>query len=366
MARAKTTAIRNFILDQVSKHQTDISRLVAEQFNITRQSVNYHVQALEKGGLLEAKGQTNARTYRLKVLSHREFRLALEKGLAEDKVWRSHMEDQLPKISDNVKGICYYGFTEMFNNVIDHSEGTEVLFSIQIDARSIQLEIIDNGVGIFDKIAKALHLEDRHHAIQELIKGKVTTDPERHTGEGIFFTSKMFDRFFVASSDLCFIHNSPDDDWLIEQQEVFVKGTGIRMSIRIDSKRTTQEIFDKYSDSEGDFGFSKTHVPVKLFKYGDENLVSRSQAKRLLARFEDFQEVLLDFEGVSSIGRAFADEIFRVFKNKHPHIKLVWMQATPSVEKTIRSALRGELPPPQPEDQLKFDFETSSSTESHH
>ena len=60
---------------------------------------------------------------------------------------------------------------------------------------------------------------------------------------------------------------------------------------------------------------------MKLARYGNENLISRSQAKRLLARLEKFKIVMLDFEDVATIGRAFADEIFRVFTNNHPEIQ---------------------------------------------
>jgi hypothetical protein len=38
-----------------------------------------------------------------------------------------------------------------------------------------------------------------------------------------------------------------------------------------------------------------------------------ASAKRVLGRGDRFDEVLLDFKGVSSIGPAFADEIIRVF-----------------------------------------------------
>ena len=56
--------------------------------------------------------------------------------------------------------------------------------------------------------------------------------------------------------------------------------------------------------------FNKTVVPVRLAQYGNDQLISRSQAKRVLARIDLFSTVLLDFEGVPAIGRAFADEVF--------------------------------------------------------
>jgi len=85
--------------------------------------------------------------------------------------------------------------------------------------------------------------------------------------------------------------------------------------------------------------FTITHVPVGLARYGDENLVSRSQAKRLMARVEKFREVVLDFSGVNTIGQAFADEIFRVFQQLHPDVKLRWFNANAEVEAMVKRAI---------------------------
>jgi uncharacterized protein (DUF1330 family) len=112
------------------------------------------------------------------------------------------------------------------------------------------------------------------------------------------------------------------------------------MEIAADSKKVLRELFDKFSDLEsGDYDFAKTHVPVNLARYGKEYLVSRSQAKRVLARFEEFKEVMLDFEDVDEIGQAFADEIFRVFANRHPEIVLKVMNANEYVQQMINRAI---------------------------
>jgi hypothetical protein len=67
-------------------------------------------------------------------------------------------------------------------------------------------------------------------------------------------------------------------------------------------------------------------------------LVSRSQAKRLLNRFERFKVVILDFDGVQEIGQAFADEIFRVFPNSHPATEIRDLNASHQVQKMISRA----------------------------
>ncbi len=45
--------------------------------------------------------------------------------------------------------------------------------------------------------------------------------------------------------------------------------------------------------------------------------------------------VILDFQDVNSIGRAFADEIFRVFARNHPDILLIPINIVKSVKKII-------------------------------
>ena len=72
---------------------------------------------------------------------------------------------------------------------------------------------------------------------------------------------------------------------------------------------------------------------MRLAQYGDEQLVSRSQAKRLIARFDRFKKVILDFKGVQEIGQAFADELFRVYANEHRDVELIPDNMTDQVQR---------------------------------
>ena len=79
---------------------------------------------------------------------------------------------------------------------------------------------------------------------------------------------------------------------------------------------------------------AKTRVPIDgLFETFP---VARSQAKRLCNRFDQFQEIELDFDGIDEIGQAFAHEIFVVFQNAHKDIRLIPIHVCPDVEKMIR------------------------------
>jgi hypothetical protein len=49
--------------------------------------------------------------------------------------------------------------------------------------------------------------------------------------------------------------------------------------------------------------------------------------------------VELDFAGVSDIGQAFADELFRVFAGAHPAIRITPVNAEPAVARMIQRAV---------------------------
>ncbi len=222
----------------------------------------------------------------------------------------------------------------MINNAIDHS-GSETMSVIMArNGLLVHGMVTDRGEGIFHKIQQSLNLYDPREALLELAKGKFTTDPKHHSEEGIFFSSKMFDRFSIVSGGLHFFHDGDDPDYLIEYPKDAL-GTMVSMRLANDSERTTKEVFDRFALPE-EFSFAKTIVPVRLTQHEGEKLVSRSQAKRLTRRFERFQTVLLDFKEVDEIGQGFADEVFRVFQAAHPNVQMTPVNTSPAVLAMIR------------------------------
>lgn len=340
--RARGEDVRRFILEKLEHHPRDISRVTAEHFGITRQAVNKHLDRLAGEDSIIQTGKTRSRSYKLAALFEWREGFQIAQGPAEDSVWRDSILKALGEMPDNVLDIWHYGFTEMFNNAIDHSQGTWIHVAIKKTPVATEMALLDNGIGIFKKIQTALNLMDERHAILELAKGKLTTDPSRHTGEGIFFSSRMFDEFDILSGGASFSHKFGDDlDWIGERDRAEIgDGTFVWMKLSRHTARTLKKIFDQYTSGD-DYGFTKTVVPVNLARYGNENLISRSQAKRLLARVELFKVVILDFQEVPTIGQAFADEVFRVFPVAHPQIELVPMHANSEVKRMIERAKSG-------------------------
>lgn len=339
MAKHQATQIREAILARVAEGVTSPLAGIAKSFGVTRQAVHRHARHLVEEGLLATSGAGRAIHYSLTTQEENERTLVLSRDVAEDAVYDEVVRHMANRIDSAAADICHYGFTEIVNNAVDHSDGQSLTVRASVTAASIAIAIHDNGIGIFNKIARALDLPDPRQSLLELSKGKFTTDPIRHTGEGIFFTSRAFDRFAIWSGELRFDHKHERDDWLLEEpNRPPVAGTHVFMTLLLPARRTLLSVFERFSSGPDEHAFSKTHVPVRLARYGDEHLVSRSQAKRVLNRFERFEEVMLDFQGIRSIGQAFADEIFRVFTNANPGIRLRVVGDNPEVRAMIRRA----------------------------
>lgn len=332
----RTKLIRQYLLDNVDQHPGEVAALAVQRFGVSRQAVNRQLQAMVEDGLLEAEGNTQARRYR-RSKSVRQTVLKV-RGVDEHMVWRDFAAPVLSDVPPNVRAMCEYGFTEMLNNVVDHSNSEKVAITVERGSDLVSIRITDSGVGIFNKIKEACGLEDVRHAVFELTKGKLTTDPKRHTGEGVFFTARMFDNFSILSSSLFLTHEREGNDWLLQDRDDTAPGTHVTLKISPLSTHTDKEIFEKYAAEQDDFAFNKTHVAVKLAKTGEETFVSRSQAKRIVARLERFKEVILDFENIDEVGPAFADEIFRVFASDHPGTHIVPINTNEQVTKMIRRA----------------------------
>ncbi|MBT3553371.1 MAG: DUF4325 domain-containing protein [Rhodospirillaceae bacterium] len=339
--------VREFILRNVATHPADIGSLTIQEFGLSRTSVNRYVLRLIEEGLLEAEGNTRARRYKLRNIVSVGFSIKLSFGLFEDAIWRDRILPEMKDVPQNVVDICQYGFTEMLNNAIDHSASFDCLVTYEQDYCSIKMMIADEGIGIFKKIQNDFNLADVQSALLELSKGRLTSDKSKHTGEGIFFTSRMFEEYGIWSHGYYFGKTRKDgDEWLIETRESESKspGTMVNMAISTDAGWTTRDVFNQFLGDS--LRFRRTHVPIKLGKYPNEQLVSRSQAKRISARFDQFSEVQLDFEGIPEIGPAFADEIFRVFRIEHPDTKLSWVNASPEIIEMIWTAMAEDGDPP--------------------
>ena len=323
-------------------HPRDIVPLTAQWIKVTPTTVHRHLKKLLKQGEVIKTGRTRGVAYYLNSSLRRKLVFAIKPSLEEHQVWMDYLHKAFSILPENVYSICNYGFGEMFNNAIDHSQGNEIVVFSEMEGAFLKLSIHDDGIGIFKKVRDALGLESERVSILELTKGKFTTDPDNHTGEGIFFTSRAVDLFTIVSSKLTYVKNNLEDDWFIETPDEPFKGTGVSLKININSNRKLEDVFRQYStldQEEGIRKFDKTHIRVELSKSGQDRYVSRSQAKRILADLDKFNHIILDFKHIKTVGQGFVDEIFRIFQNKYPKITIEYTNANEDVRFMIERGL---------------------------
>ena len=309
---------------------------VARVLGVTRQTAHRHLRQLVVDGYLVVEGAGRSTRYnRSNPVDVRRYSTS---GLEEDRVWSEMsapgmIASDLPKAAETV---LHYLLTELVNNAIDHSGASNVDVRIAKTNLTVALEVEDEGVGIFRHIRDKMDLASELEALQELSKGKTTTMPSRHTGEGIFFSSKAANRFEIESGALRWIVDNRRKDMAVGALDPPRGGTTVRAEVDSAEANDLAAIFAEYTR---DFEFSKTRTIVRLFAIGTE-FVSRSQAKRLVHGLEKFREVVLDFEGVDLVGQGFADEVFRVWAQHHPEVLLVPTGMSEPVAFMIERAIR--------------------------
>lgn len=316
-----------YILEKIQLRCKTVSKDVSDTYGISQNTVHAYINELVQNNIIQ---RVKRGEYLLKE-SRYEYVLDREKGDLDSDMYayQECLQEHIDDLPDNVQAIWEYVFSEMINNVMDHSQAQKVTIEVQKDYLTTSVRITDNGIGIFKKIKEHFHYASLDEAIAELFKGKLTTDPKNHSGEGIFFSSKMVDTFFILSDNKIFTNNKYEDELILDLGNKGIEGTCVIMSLSNYTHKTPREVFDQYADVDG--AFTRTRIPLKnIF---DSSPVSRSQAKRVSNRLEKFDEIILDFEGVEWMGQGFAHQLFVVFANEHPKIKLVPINMNEDVDK---------------------------------
>ena len=333
--KEKREHIKRYILEKISARSPDVVKQTVQTFDISPNTVYRYIRELETTDIIKKDSSgyyltTETKYYKLQR-SNNEL-------VNEDLIYHKYIRHWMEDSADNVRRIWEYSFTEMMNNAIDHSNAETVDIIIKKSYLNTVIFIKDNGIGIFRKIKEFYHYAQLDDAVKELFKGKLTTDSDNHSGEGIFFTSRALDNFAAVSDGKIFTHskyketmrNLADIEGLRQYKDS--SGTIIYMELSNFSNKILKEVFDMFSDE--DHGFTKTHIPIKNFY--ETYPVSRSQAKRLCHRLDKVQEIELDFAGVSEIGQGFAHELFVVFQRKNQTVKITPVNTSKEIEKMIK------------------------------
>lgn len=335
--------INNHILSWLKKHGQVTTADLVNRTGLSRAYIHRMLKALVDEEKLVRVGKANQSRYvpaggkiTATLLPTRVRKIVVNRSLAEDRILSQIKTESsiFQGLKTPVASIVDYAFTEMLNNAIEHSASEKIDITLAKTPSEIDFTVSDRGVGIFKNIMKKKKLASTIEAIQDLLKGKETTMPEAHSGEGIFFTSKVADRLTIRSFEKKIVFDNIGRDIYVRDIRP-VAGTRVDFMVSLKSSKNISDIFRQYTDDS--LEFNKSGVKVKLYS-GDVDYVSRSQARRLLVGLEKFKTIEMDFTDVDTVGQAFADEIFRVWKDKHPNIELIPINAVENVEMMITRA----------------------------
>jgi len=251
----------------------------------------------------------------------------------EFRVWKQLIAPKLTNLNETAEEIIEYAITEILNNAQDHSSGNQVSISIFQDENYLSITIGDDGIGIFKHLMEHLHLEQALDAAIELCKGKLTTQPEHHSGEGLFFTLHAVDRLTICANAHCLEMTDSQATFNVTEE---IPGTKVTVQLKKTMNRSLETVFNTYCHVNEDEipVFDQTVFRLQLAQT-EGRLISRSQAKRVMNGMERFAIVEVDFTGVDNIGQGFADEMFRVWPSLHKETVIKTTYANEKVKKLI-------------------------------
>jgi anti-sigma regulatory factor (Ser/Thr protein kinase) len=321
MARIDPVSATRWITAAAVQHGDDLPAHLMQRLQLSRRQVMLLLKRLQAMQWVQSCGTPRAPRFVPGPLRQVVKRYTLA-GLQEDGPWR---QDFAPcfTLPPALQAMAQHAFTELLNNAIDHSGGTSVTVSMRQTPLQLQLLVSDDGVGLFRRVAESFDLAEPAVAMLELTKGKLTSDPDRHCGHGLFFTAQLADVFDLHANTAAFQRRSWDGGHWHAQRPATRAGTSIYWAVAMDSSRTLESVLQAHSSSGRSYAFERTRVPLSLLAApGARQLASRAEARRVASRLEQFAAVELDFTGIEQLGHGFADELFRVFGRRHSQLAL--------------------------------------------
>ncbi|MEW6703397.1 MAG: DUF4325 domain-containing protein [Pseudomonadota bacterium] len=338
MPRVNLTHMTTWITAAAVQRPDDLAALVMERAGCSRACAHKALRRLGQMQWLVRGGSRSRPVYTPGPLRQVVKRYPLH-GLSEDLPWSRDFAPYFA-LPSAVRRMLQHAFQELLNNAIDHSGGAAVTVSVRQTPTQAQLLVSDDGCGLFDRLRSAFAIDDPMHAMLELSKGKLTSQPTRHMGRGLFFTSQLADVFDLHANGTAFQRRGWEGQHWRCGRPLAAQGTSVYLAMSLDTRRTLESVLDLWSGDGSGVAFDRTSVSLRLMATDGVALDSRAQARRVAARLEQFKRAEVDFDGIDEIGHGFADELFRVFAHDHPGVQLVPLNMQPRVAALISAFQR--------------------------
>lgn len=336
MARLDFSTLTRTITADALTHPTDLGPMLARRHSVSRGTMTKQLKRLVESGWLERNGVTRPH-FKPGVQREVTTDYAIA-GLDEHTPW---LRDVLPvlQLSPAVARIAQHVFGELLNNAIDHASATQVTVSVRQTPSHLHILIGDNGDGVFNQLAKKADLPDAQRAALEIAKGRLTTQPDRHGGRGLFFVARMVDAMNLQSNGQVLQWRHRGESVQFRSHPLNRTGTTVFVSLALDSTARPTDTYIAFGSEDAPLDFSRTQVPLRLLTDNGVTLDSRAQARWVVSRLELFATAELDFEGVDDVGPSFIDEVFRVYAKAHPEVALQPTKASERVERLLKGSV---------------------------
>jgi anti-sigma regulatory factor (Ser/Thr protein kinase) len=343
MPRIEIAPLTQWITEAAVRHGNALPAHLMERLGISRRRASHLLAKLVAMQWLLSQGTPRRPDFRPGALRQVVRRYPLQ-GLQEDLPWR---RDFAPffAVPAPVLRMAQHAFTELLNNAIDHSGGSSVTVSMRQTSMQLQLLVSDDGCGLFKRIEDSFAIDDPTLAMLELSKGKLTSDPDRHSGYGLFFTSRLADVVDVHANQAAFQCRSWERRSWRAGRPAARAGTSVYMAISLDTTRTLDSVMQAHSAGPDSYGFDHTVVPLQLMTGDGLALASRADAKRVASRLTSFSRAEIDFDGITEVGHGFADELFRVYRRQNPGLDMVPVGMAPRVAAMVQSVVSASALP---------------------
>lgn len=340
MARIDIAPLTQWITEAALQHGAALPAQLMHRLQISRRRATQLLRKLVALQWLTTIGSPRKLHYQPGALRQVVRRYALD-GLQEDLPWRHDFAPRFD-LPLEVARMAEHIFTELLNNAIDHSGGTNVTVSMRQTPLQVQLLVSDDGCGLFERVAQGFDIDDPHRVMLELSKGKLTSSPDRHSGHGLFFASRLSDIFDLHANASAFQCCSWGPRAWKPRRGASRQGTSVYAALTLDTSRTLDGVLRAHSSSGSDYTFERTSVALNLLTGGQPGalLTSRAEAKRAVHRLAQFRHAEIDFSGIGQLGHGFADEMFRVFARAQPGLEISAVGMAAQVAAMVNSVRR--------------------------
>ena len=335
MTRIDLSAVTRWITVAADQHPSELCAAIEQRLGVSRRRARRVLDQLVALQWLHRGGTRRRPLFRPGTLRQVVQRYELP-DVQEDLAWSRDFAPYL-ELPEAVARLARHALTELVNNAAEHSGGTQVTVSVRQTPTNVQLLVSDDGCGLFERIGSHHRIATPALAMLELGKGKLTSQPARHTGRGLYFTARVADVLDLHANETAFQHRAWQPHQWQPVRPAARRGTSVFAAFALDSQRSIDAALREHSLEDSGYAFERTRVALQLLGAAEQVLESRAQARRVSARLAEFRRAEIDFEGIAEVGHSFADELFRVFAAEQPALELVPLGMSPRVAEMLAS-----------------------------